>query len=76
MAHKMSRKLARKPAAVRIAPEQFGGCAVLCYPYDTEVVFGVDFNVLKIFARTGNDKYFTDKRVRLKAGGYCANDLV
>ena len=63
----MSREFRRKLSAVAIAPEELGSCAVLCDSYDTEVVFGVLFNVFEVLACTCYDKDFTDKSSCIKS---------
>ena len=68
VAHQVSGQLACESAAVGVAPEQLGGRAVLGDSYDAEIVFGVELNVLEVFARSGDDEYLADKRLRVKAG--------
>ena len=68
VAHQVSGQLACESAAVGVAPEQLGGRAVLGDSYDAEIIFGVELNVFEVFARSGDDEYLADKRLRVKAG--------
>ena len=68
VAHQVSGQLACESAAVGVAPEQLGGRAVLGDSYDSEIVLWVELNVLEVFARSGDDEYLADKRLRVKPG--------
>ena len=72
----MGGKFRGEPAAVGISPEKLCGRTVACNTDYAEVIFGILFHVLKVFSRTGNDKYSADKRGCIKAGRNITDDVV
>ena len=76
MAHQMRGQLACKFSTVSVAPKQLGCGSVLCNADNAEVVFRVIFDVLKVFARSGDNEDFSNKCSRIKSGRNCSDNLV
>src|SRR5699024_8161375 len=68
-------QLAGEPAAVLVAPQQFGGGAVGGDSDDPEVGLGVLLHIFEVFAGAGDDEVLAGQGLGVKAGGDGAQHL-